>query len=161
MGVKSEVWPAGIMENGTERIEISDKRCMKCGEFYIDFPDKEHGCSNGGPAVSWSFMRMKSGQGTNGGSEDMSLPVADTGQAKNMTATAAVTAGPCQMLGFYVNSTSSGTVVLRDGGAGGTVLTGTITPAIGFHRFPANFGTSAHATIGGTLDVTFFFAASN
>ena len=91
----------------------------------------------------------------------MSQPVAECGFAKNMTSTAAVTAGPCQLLGFYVNSTTSGTVVLRDGGSGGTVLSGTITPAIGFHKFPAQIGASLHATIGGTLDVTFFVANAN
>ena len=81
------------------------------------------------------------------------------GNPKNMTSTAAVTAGACQLIGFYVNNTSSGTLVLRDGGSSGTVLSGTITPAIGFHRFPAIIGVSLYATIGGTLDVTFFFAS--
>ena len=90
----------------------------------------------------------------------MSQPVAEVGAFKNMTATGDVTTGPCQLLGFYVNSTSSGTVVLKDGGSGGTALGGTITPAIGFHRYPATVGTSLHATIAGSaLDVTFFFAA--
>ena len=90
----------------------------------------------------------------------MSQPVAEVGAYKNMTATGDVTTGPCQLLGFYVNSTSSGTVVLKDGGSGGTALGGTITPAIGFHRYPATVGTSLHATIAGSaLDVTFFFAA--
>ena len=92
----------------------------------------------------------------------MSQPVAEVGGAKNITATGAVTANPCQLIGFYVNSTTAGTLVLRDGGSGGTVLCGTITPAIGFHRFPANIGSSLYATIAGTaLDVTFFFAAGN
>jgi hypothetical protein len=50
-------------------------------------------------------------------------------------------------------------LVLRNGGASGDVMSGTITPAIGFHRFPANVGNSLYATVGGTLDVTFFFAA--
>jgi hypothetical protein len=89
----------------------------------------------------------------------MSQPVAEVGAYKNMTATGDVTTGPCQLLGFYVNSTTVGTVVLRDGGSSGTVICGTITPAIGFHRFPANVGTSLHFTEGGTLDITFFFAA--
>ena len=41
----------------------------------------------------------------------------------------------------------------------GTAMSGTITPAIGFHRFPANVGTSLYATIAGTaLNVTFFYA---
>jgi hypothetical protein len=64
-----------------------------------------------------------------------------------------------------VNSTSSGTIVLNIGGAaaattGGTAISGTITPAIGFHRFPAYITSRLYATIGGTLNVTFFFAAS-
>ena len=91
----------------------------------------------------------------------MSQPVAEVGAYKNIAATAAVSTGPCQLIGFYVNSTTAGTLVLKDGGASGTVMSGTITPAIGFHRFPANVGSSLHATEGGTLDVTFFFASGN
>ena len=91
----------------------------------------------------------------------MSQPVAEVGAYKNITATGDVTTGPCQLLGFYVNNTSSGTLVLKDGGSGGTVMSGTITPAIGFHRFPSNVGSSLHATIANTLNVTFFFAAGS
>ena len=81
----------------------------------------------------------------------------EAGMYVNLTGTAAISAKPCALLGFYVNSTTGGTVVLRDGGASGTVVSGTITPAIGWHRFPATFLTSAHVTVGNTLDVTFFF----
>ena len=81
----------------------------------------------------------------------------ESGSPKNLTASGAINANPGTLLGFYVNSTTAGTLILKDGGTGGTALTGTITPAIGFHRFPADFGTSAFATIGGTLDVTFFY----
>ena len=89
----------------------------------------------------------------------MSQPVAEVGGYKNITETGAVSTGACQLIGFYVNSTNAGTLVLRDGGASGTVMSGTITPAIGFHRFPANVGTSLYATIAGTaLNVTFFYA---
>ena len=89
----------------------------------------------------------------------MSQPVAEVGGYKNITSTGAVSTGACQLIGFYVNSTSSGTLVLTDGGAGGTAMSGTITPAVGFHRFPANVGTSLYATIAGTaLNVTFFYA---
>lgn len=91
----------------------------------------------------------------------MSLPVADVGFPKNVTGTGAITTGPCQLIGFYVNNTSSGTLVLRDGGSGGTAISGTITPAIGYHRFPAFIGTSLHATIANTLDVTFFTATGH
>ena len=92
----------------------------------------------------------------------MSQPVAEVGGYKNITETGAVSTGPCQLIGFYVNSTNGGTLVLRDGGSCGTVMCGTITPAIGFHRFPANVGSSLHATIAGTaLNVTFFFGSGN
>ncbi len=91
----------------------------------------------------------------------MAYPVSENGAPANKTGTGAVSTGPCQLIGFYVNSTTAGTLILKDGGASGTVMSGTITPAIGFHRFPATVGVSLHATIGGTLDVTFFFAAGN
>ena len=92
----------------------------------------------------------------------MSQPVAEVGGYKNITATGAVSNGPCQLIGFYVNNTTIGTLVLRNGGASGEVMSGTITPTIGFHRFPANVGTSLYATIGGSaLDVTFFYAAGS
>ena len=91
----------------------------------------------------------------------MSQPVAECGGYKNITATGAVSTGPCQLIGFYVNNTTVGTLVLRNGGSGGEVMSGTITPAIGFHRFPANVGVSLYATVGGTLDVTFFYAAGS
>jgi len=90
----------------------------------------------------------------------MSQPVAEVGGYKNITATGAVSTGACQLIGFYVNNTTIGTLVLRNGGAGGEVMSGTITPAIGFHRFPAYVSNSLYATIGGSaLDVTFFYAA--
>lgn len=93
----------------------------------------------------------------------MASPIADVGQFINLAASAAISAGPCQLLGFYVNSTNAGTLIIKDGGSSGTALSGTITPAAGtFHRFPATVGTSAYATIGGTaLNVTFFFQAGH
>lgn len=94
----------------------------------------------------------------------MSMPVAASGFPKNITGTGNIGGGSltgCQMLGFYVNNTSSGTLVLRDGGSGGTQVSGTITPAIGYHPFPGQFGGIAHATIANTLDVTFFFATGS
>lgn len=86
--------------------------------------------------------------------------VFEAGNPKNMTATGTVCSTGGALLGFYVNSTSSGTIVLKDGGSSGTALSGTITPAVGFHRFPSTFGTSLHATVGGTLDVSFFYVKS-
>ena len=66
------------------------------------------------------------------------------------------------LLGFYVNSTSGGTIVLTDGGAAGTAISGTITPVIGYHRFPAAITSTsgAYATIAvAAINVTFIFAA--
>ena len=87
-----------------------------------------------------------------------------SGTTSNRTATAVISEAPGSLIGFYVNSTSSGTLVLTQGGAaaattGGTAISGTITPAIGYHCFPAAIATRLYATIGATLDVTFFFAA--
>ena len=82
----------------------------------------------------------------------------ETGTAYNVTATGNIGAVSQHMaiLGFYVNSTSSGTIVFTRGGSGGTAMSGTITPAIGFHRFPADAPAGLHVTIGGTLNVTIF-----
>ena len=91
----------------------------------------------------------------------MAQPVNEAGGVKNLTSSAAISTGPCNLIGFYVNSTTSGTLIIKDGGSSGTALSGTITPAIGFHRFPATIGSSAYATIGNTLDVTFFYTSSN
>lgn len=80
----------------------------------------------------------------------------------NLTSTNTISKASGTLLGFYVNSTTSGTIVFRSGSSGtssGTTISGTITPAIGFHRFPAYCPSGAHATIGNTLDVTLFFAA--
>lgn len=86
----------------------------------------------------------------------------DSGVPINLTSTGTVSIASGTLLGFYVNSTTAGTLVLRSGSNGtasGTAISGTITPAIGFHRFPAYCPSGAHATIANTLDVTLFFAA--
>lgn len=77
----------------------------------------------------------------------------DTGAAVSKVAGA--------LLGFYVNSTTAGTIVIRNGSTvAGTAVSGTITPAIGFHRFPAYLTDGCFASLGGTnIDVTFFFVA--
>ncbi len=95
----------------------------------------------------------------------MARPIAMTGAPKNISATGNVTSATspgCQLLSFYVNSTSGGTLVLRKGGSSGTAISGTITPAIGSHEFPADIKGTLHATIAvAALDVTFFFGSGN
>jgi len=78
----------------------------------------------------------------------------------NLTGTAAVSKAAGSLLGFYVNNTTSGTLVLSHGSVtGGTAISGTITPAIGWHAYPAYCPSGLFATIANTLDVTFSFAA--
>ena len=88
----------------------------------------------------------------------MSAPTIEAGQPVNKTATGDVLATTdCALIGFYVNSTTAGIIALRRGGSGGTLLGGNITPAIGFHRFPANCPGGLHVTlVSGTIDLTFF-----
>jgi len=91
--------------------------------------------------------------------------VTQCGAPINITATGNVagstTSQGGKLLGFVVNSTSSGTLVLRRGGSGGTVTGGTLTPAAGtFIPYPMDFDGILHVTVGGTIDVTFFVAFS-
>ena len=79
-----------------------------------------------------------------------------SGTPINLSGSGSVSAVAGSLFGFYVNSTTSGTIVITDGGS---AISGTITPAIGFHRFPAAIRTSCAVTIANTLDVTLFFAA--
>lgn len=90
--------------------------------------------------------------------------VQDVGTPVLLTTTGIVSEASGSLIGFYVNSTSAGTIVLNTGGAsgattGGTAISGTITPAIGFNRWPAYCVGRLYAIIGGTLNVTFFYAA--
>jgi hypothetical protein len=89
--------------------------------------------------------------------------VVEAGNPKNLSASGAISTGPGSILGFYVNTTSSGVIVIKDGGSSGTALSGSITPAAGtFHRFPASIGTSAYMTLSsGSINVTFFFVPAN
>lgn len=78
---------------------------------------------------------------------------------KNVTATAQIHNAACNMVGFYVNSTNAGTIVIRDGDSNGDVKSGTITPAVGFHQFPCVCSKGLHVTIAGTaLNVSIFYA---
>lgn len=86
--------------------------------------------------------------------------IAQSGTPVNLADSGAVSARPGSLLGFYVNSTSSGVINFKDGGTGGTAITGSITPAIGFQRLPAYFRTDCYMTlVSGAINVTAFFAA--
>ena len=85
-----------------------------------------------------------------------------SGTPINLSASGAISLCPGSILGFYVNSTAGGTLVITNGGSGGTAITGTITPAVGWHEFPAAItsSTGAYATIAvAALNITVMFAA--
>lgn len=90
---------------------------------------------------------------------------AEAGSPINLAATGTISKSSGALLGFFVNSTSSGTLVFRTGlagagGTGSTVITGTITPAAGiYHRLPAYCVDGLHVTVANTINATFFFAA--
>jgi len=80
-----------------------------------------------------------------------------TKSAFRITASAAVVTGRARIAGFYVASTTSGTLTLYDNtAASGTQLSGTITPAVGWNPFPVDVANGLYATVGSTIDVTFF-----
>ncbi len=86
--------------------------------------------------------------------------VQQSGMPILLTSSGVVSNTSGSLLGFYVNSTTGGTIVIRNGGAAGTAVSGTITPAAGtFHAFPAYMTTGCYFTIANTLNVTAFFAA--
>lgn len=86
------------------------------------------------------------------------------GAPKLLSATGIISEAAGTLLGFYVASTSAGTLIFNVGGAsgattGGTAITGTITPAIGWHGLPVDTPNRMYVTIGGTISVTPVFAA--
>ena len=89
------------------------------------------------------------------------MQYSESGTPINLTDDGIVSKTGGTLLGFYVNSTNAGTLVVYDGTtAAGTVLSGTITPAIGWLEFPASCKTGCFVAIGGTaLDITAIFAA--
>jgi hypothetical protein len=65
------------------------------------------------------------------------------------------------LLGFYVASTTTGTIQFYDDAATGTAtpISGVITPAVGWNTLPIAYAAGLNAVIGGTaLDVTIVIA---
>lgn len=86
----------------------------------------------------------------------MAIGNLQVGSYTNKTATANIKSSQGALLGFYVNSTSSGTIILYDDvGTGTTVpISGTITPAIGWNPYPVCFANGLYIVIASTLNVT-------
>ncbi len=84
-----------------------------------------------------------------------------SGTPINLTATAAVGKRAGTLLGFYVNNKTVGATLVLSAGtaAGGTALTGTITPLIGWHSMEIYCPSGVFATIAvQAMDLTFFYA---
>ncbi len=86
----------------------------------------------------------------------------------NLTAsTNAVRSGECWIEGMYVNSTSSGVIRLYNGASTavelGSVLSGNITPAIGYHRLGNLHSTGGLSVqlVSGTINITLHIAESD
>jgi hypothetical protein len=87
----------------------------------------------------------------------MSLPVTQSQNYTNLTATATVKTGTGGMFGIFVASASNTPTIKVSDGAGTVV--NTFTPAgATFYTIPANFSTSLVVTIGGTVDCTVFWS---
>jgi len=82
------------------------------------------------------------------------------GSYKNLSASGAISTKQGLLTGFYVNSTSSGVITLNDGGSSGTAIDGQITPAVGWHFYPASFTASGGpymTLVSGSINVTFVY----
>ena len=77
------------------------------------------------------------------------------GEYTNISADTLIKSGDGHMIGFNVNSTSSGTVVIYDSlTATGTKIANTYTPAAGWNAYPAHFKTGLYFDVTGTIDLT-------
>lgn len=88
------------------------------------------------------------------------------GQSTNLTASGVIFGGPARIMGIYFVSTAvAGSVVIKDGGSGGTTLATFDSPASATHtayidlsRSPLRCQTSAYATISDVSSVTVIYA---
>lgn len=87
----------------------------------------------------------------------MSLPVTQSQNFKNITATTTVYTGAGGLFGIFVASASSTpTIKVQDNA---TTMVNTFTPTAGqFYQIPGRFDTSLVVTIGGTVDCTVFWS---
>lgn len=83
----------------------------------------------------------------------------------NLSASGQVITGECWLEGFYVNSTSSGTLKLWHGTAGantGEPISDTMTPAVGWHYLAGLHATAGiYAGIANTLNVSFHYRTAD
>jgi len=77
----------------------------------------------------------------------------------NITGSQVIKGSPGTLAGIFDNSSTSGTLKLYDNATAGsgTVINNTFTPALGWNPNPAPFYNGLYATVGGTIDCTFYF----
>lgn len=88
------------------------------------------------------------------------LNVIESGEYKNLSASALIKTGPGRILGIFVASASSTpTIKVWDNtSAAGAVLVNTFTPTEAtFYPLVARFTSGCYITIGGTVDCTAIF----
>lgn len=85
----------------------------------------------------------------------------ESGSPVNITDDSIISVAPGTLIGFYVNSTSSGVIQIYNGqSTGGTAITGQITPAIGWKDLSAYCPAGCYIEkVSGTIDLTAIFAA--
>lgn len=91
----------------------------------------------------------------------MALGNLNVGSYKLATDTGNVCTRPGVLLGFYVGATSSGTLTFYDSASTTTTkaITGTVTPAVGWHSLPVAFTDGLYVVKGGaSISVTLVFA---
>lgn len=78
---------------------------------------------------------------------------------KNLSSSDVIKSGPGYLTGFFVASTTSGTIKFWDNTAGsGDVLINTFTPSAGWNPCPMPFKKGLYATIANTMDVTISYS---
>ena len=88
------------------------------------------------------------------------MQIQQAGTPINLSISGIVSKTAGNLIGFYVNSTNAGTLIIHNATTATNAVSGTITPAIGFHAFSPYLTNGCFAEIGGTaLNVTLFFAA--
>lgn len=75
------------------------------------------------------------------------------------TADGLVRTGPCKLIGFYVNSTSSGVIKFGDAVTSTAFINGDVTPAIGWHSMgEAYLSTGLYfELVSGSINVTIVY----
>ena len=87
-------------------------------------------------------------------------------KSTTLTSSGAVFAGPARVVGiYYVASATAGSVVIKDGGSGGTTVLTLATPAsatavnfVDLSSTPFRCETSAYATLSNVTSVTVIYA---